>query len=265
MTTTTAAAPSSLARLLGVGCTFGDRVALADVDLEVCSGALTVVAGPNGAGKSTLLEVVAGVREPSSGTRSTTSTIAFVPQRTSIPDGLPVTVRDVVTVGAWGRVGRWRPLDRRARAVGPLGVLGQHGPRQRRRRVLGGGVVGGHALLEQGRHGGVRPVFGQQGRGGPGGGGRGFGGGGGGRGGGGQGFGGGGEAFGDGGGGGYGGRGGGGGGRGGDVRQGRGDEADAAAGRPGLAGGLTQPTTSTTPMYSSSSATPTDRCCTALK
>ncbi|ROS52548.1 zinc ABC transporter ATP-binding protein AztA [Frigoribacterium sp. PhB24] len=117
MTTITAAAPSSPARLLGVGVSFGERVALTDVDLDVPAGALTVVAGPNGAGKSTLLEVVAGVRVPTSGTRTAASTIAFVPQRTSIPDGLPVTVRDVVTVGAWGRVGRWRPLDRRARAA----------------------------------------------------------------------------------------------------------------------------------------------------
>ncbi|WP_054147124.1 zinc ABC transporter ATP-binding protein AztA [Frigoribacterium sp. RIT-PI-h] len=117
MTTTTAAAPTTLVRLLGVGVSFGERTALADVDLDVPAGAVTVVAGPNGAGKSTLLEVVAGVRPPTSGTRSVTATIAFVPQRTSIPDGLPVTVRDVVTVGAWGRVGRWRPLDRRARAA----------------------------------------------------------------------------------------------------------------------------------------------------
>jgi zinc/manganese transport system ATP-binding protein len=117
MTTNAAAARTTPARLLGVGVAFGERTALADVDLDVPAGAVTVVAGPNGAGKSTLLEVVAGVRRPTSGTRSVTATIAFVPQRTSIPDGLPVTVRDVVTVGAWGRVGRWRPLDRRARAA----------------------------------------------------------------------------------------------------------------------------------------------------
>ncbi len=109
--------PSSLARLRGVGVSYGDRVALADVDLDVPAGAVTVVAGPNGAGKSTLLEVVAGVRPPTSGTRAVTATAAFVPQRTSVSDRLPLTVRDVVSVGAWGRVGRWRPLDRGARAA----------------------------------------------------------------------------------------------------------------------------------------------------
>lgn len=117
MTTITAAAPSSLARLRGVGVAFGDLVALADVDLEVVAGALTVVAGPNGAGKSTLLEVVAGVRPPTSGMRAATTAAAFVPQRTSVSDRLPVTVRDVVTVGTWGRVGRWRPLGRPDRAA----------------------------------------------------------------------------------------------------------------------------------------------------
>jgi zinc/manganese transport system ATP-binding protein len=159
MTTTTATAPSSLARLRGVGVSYGDRVALADVDLDVPAGELTVVAGPNGAGKSTLLEVVAGVRQPSTGTRTAATTIAFVPQRTSIPDRLPVTVRDVVTVGAWGRVGRWRPLDRRARdavdqALDRLDVADlAHRPfaalsgGQRQRTLLAHGLARGADLL----------------------------------------------------------------------------------------------------------------------
>ncbi|NRD25019.1 zinc ABC transporter ATP-binding protein AztA [Frigoribacterium sp. VKM Ac-2836] len=156
---TTAAALSSLARLRGVGVSFGDRVALTGVDLDVPGGTLTVVAGPNGAGKSTLLEVVAGVREPTSGTRTASTTIAFVPQRTSVPDGLPVTVRDVVTVGAWGRVGRWRPLDRRARAAVDEALERLHvadlAPRsfaalsggQRQRALLAHGLARGADLL----------------------------------------------------------------------------------------------------------------------
>jgi zinc/manganese transport system ATP-binding protein len=159
MTSTAATVPSSLARLRGVGVSYGDRVALVDVDLDVPAGELTVLAGPNGAGKSTLLEVVAGVRRPTTGTRTAAATIAFVPQRTSIPDRLPVTVRDVVTVGAWGRVGRWRPLDRRARgavdealdrldvadlAHRPLAALSGG---QRQRTLLAHGLARGADLL----------------------------------------------------------------------------------------------------------------------
>jgi len=38
-----------------------------------------------------------------------------VPQRAAVSELLPVTVRDVVTVGAWGRLGAWRRLDAVAR------------------------------------------------------------------------------------------------------------------------------------------------------
>ncbi|WP_240694911.1 zinc ABC transporter ATP-binding protein AztA [Cryobacterium sp. SO1] len=96
---------------------FGGRRALAGVDLDVLPSSLTIVTGPNGAGKSTLLEVVAGTREPSSGTRSATSAVAFVPQRTAVSDRLPLTVRDVVVVGAWGTAGRWRSLGTESRVA----------------------------------------------------------------------------------------------------------------------------------------------------
>ena len=39
---------------------YGDRVALADVDLEIPTGSLLAVIGPNGSGKSTLLKTIAG-------------------------------------------------------------------------------------------------------------------------------------------------------------------------------------------------------------
>jgi zinc/manganese transport system ATP-binding protein len=98
--TTASAVPLSLR---GAGVDFDGRPALDGVDLDLHRGALTVVAGPNGAGKSTLLEVIAGTRPLSRGTRSGSPVTAFVPQRAAVSDRLPVTVRDVVTVGTWGR------------------------------------------------------------------------------------------------------------------------------------------------------------------
>ena len=94
---------------------FSGREALCRVDLDVLPGEVTVIAGPNGAGKTTLLEVIGGTRLPTAGTRTATDSIAFVPQRTAVSDRLPVTVRDVVTVGAWRRSGPWRRLDADAR------------------------------------------------------------------------------------------------------------------------------------------------------
>ncbi len=110
-------ADPTAARLTSIHVSFEGRAALSAVDVDVRAGALTVITGPNGAGKSTLLEVLAGTRVPASGTRSVSGAIAFVPQRAAIPMRLPVTVNDVVSVGTWGRLGPWRPMDSTARAL----------------------------------------------------------------------------------------------------------------------------------------------------
>ena len=47
---------------------FGDRLALAGVDLEVGDGQVVLLTGPNGAGKTTLLRILATVLKPTAGT-----------------------------------------------------------------------------------------------------------------------------------------------------------------------------------------------------
>jgi len=47
---------------------FGDRLALAGVDLEVGEGQVVLLTGPNGAGKTTLLRILATVLKPTAGT-----------------------------------------------------------------------------------------------------------------------------------------------------------------------------------------------------
>ncbi|MBM7026446.1 zinc ABC transporter ATP-binding protein AztA [Clavibacter zhangzhiyongii] len=157
MPSATTTAPAASLRAARVD--FGDRRALDGVDLDVRRGAVTVIAGPNGAGKSTLLEVIAGTRPLTSGTRTAADPAAFVPQRAAVPDGLPVTVRDVVTVGAWGRTGRWRRLDAEARravddALDRLGLIPLAGQGfaalsggQRQRALLAQGIARGAGLL----------------------------------------------------------------------------------------------------------------------
>lgn len=151
--------PPPAVALRGIRVDFGDRRALDGVDLDLLPGTLTVIAGPNGAGKSTLLEVVAGTRAPAAGTRSAADRAAFVPQRAAVSDRLPVTVRDVVTVGAWGRSGRWRRLDADARravddALDRLGLIPLAAQAfaalsggQRQRALLAQGLARGADLL----------------------------------------------------------------------------------------------------------------------
>ncbi|WP_237689043.1 sulfate/molybdate ABC transporter ATP-binding protein [Cellulomonas fulva] len=52
----------------GVHRSFGDFVALDDIDLEVRPGGLTALLGPSGGGKSTLLRIIAGLDYPDRGT-----------------------------------------------------------------------------------------------------------------------------------------------------------------------------------------------------
>jgi len=147
----TPVAAGPLARLTNIHVAFDGRDALCDVDLEISPGVLTVIAGPNGAGKSTLLEVVAGTREQGSGDRSVSGAVAFVPQRADIPPRLPVTVRDVVSVGAWGRLGWWRRIDADARRLidRSLERLGVEGLASTPFTALSGGQQQ-RALLAQG-------------------------------------------------------------------------------------------------------------------
>jgi len=109
--------PGASVEVRGLTVRHGAHAALVEVDLVVEPARLLVLTGPNGSGKSTLLEVLAGVRRPTSGqVRRAAASVAFVPQRTAVPDHLPVTLHDVVTMGVWGGLGPWRRVGREARA-----------------------------------------------------------------------------------------------------------------------------------------------------
>lgn len=103
---------------------YGGVTALADSDFAIPAAGSTAVIGPNGAGKSTLLSIVAGIEDIAGGTlvvlngppAEMRGRVAFVPQATKVNDVLPVTVREVVSMGRYaslGFVGRWSVTDRR--------------------------------------------------------------------------------------------------------------------------------------------------------
>ena len=60
-------AAGALLALRGVSKRFGDKQALAGVDLDLRSGEVHVVCGENGAGKSTLMNIIGGILQPDEG------------------------------------------------------------------------------------------------------------------------------------------------------------------------------------------------------
>ncbi len=90
---------------------YGAIHAIGDLSLELPTGSSVAIIGPNGSGKSTLLKVIAGVIEPTSGSLDTHGAApAIVLQSTDVDDGVPLTVRDVVTMARYPRLGLLRRL-----------------------------------------------------------------------------------------------------------------------------------------------------------
>lgn len=95
---------------------YGDTIALDSSTFAIPAGRVTAVIGPNGSGKSTLLNAIAGLVEPLAGSIEVPARsdgrrrIAYVMQTTKINDALPVSVREVVTMGRYAGVGAYRPL-----------------------------------------------------------------------------------------------------------------------------------------------------------
>jgi ABC-2 type transport system ATP-binding protein len=69
----------------GLSKSFGERVALRDVSLDVGAGELLAVLGPNGAGKTTLLSILAGITKADSGRiTSANGDVGWVPQQAGL-------------------------------------------------------------------------------------------------------------------------------------------------------------------------------------
>lgn len=110
--------------------------ALEEVSLRVESGERLGILGPNGGGKSTLLKLLLGLLTPDRGTirvlglspreAQRSGAIGYVPQRAEIEMAMPLSVRDVVTLGAAWRSSPFRrvPREVRDRVDRLLGLVG---------------------------------------------------------------------------------------------------------------------------------------------
>lgn len=90
--------------------------ALWDISLEVPPGKIVGIIGPNGAGKSSFIKTVLGFIRPLSGhvliggepLTKARQRVAYVPQRSSVDWDFPITVRELVLMGRYGKLGLFR-------------------------------------------------------------------------------------------------------------------------------------------------------------
>lgn len=111
------------------------------------AGSLTAVVGPNGAGKSTLFKALMGEECQIEGRIDFGSLkrtdFGYLPQATSLERQFPLTVADVVLLGAWRRTGPFRAITRSiARdAAAALSAVGLDGFERRNIGSLSGGQL----------------------------------------------------------------------------------------------------------------------------
>lgn len=93
-----------------------DRLAVRDVSGVFKRGSMTALVGPNGAGKSTLVKGIMGQISPVRGhirlSVDARKYMACMPQADAMDRTFPITVYDLVALGAWRRVGAWRGFGR---------------------------------------------------------------------------------------------------------------------------------------------------------
>lgn len=114
-------------RVEGVTVSYGDVLALDRADLVLSAGVVCGLVGMNGSGKSTLLKTIVGTIRPDSGTvrigdedparARRSGRVAYVPQSEAVDWAFPLSVRDVVMTGRYGRLGPTRRPRAADRAV----------------------------------------------------------------------------------------------------------------------------------------------------
>lgn len=117
-----------------------DRLAVRDVSGVFEHGSMTAIVGPNGAGKSTLIKGILGQISPVRGhirlAKDAREHMACMPQADTLDKSFPITVYDLVAMGAWRRVGAWRGFSK-AEHVRVMAALGQVGLADFGSRIIG--------------------------------------------------------------------------------------------------------------------------------
>lgn len=144
-----ASTPAPAVEVHDLTVSYDKRPVLWNVDLALPEGELIGIIGPNGAGKSTFLKALLGLIPAESGwvrffgepLAARRRDVGYVPQRESVDWDFPVTVRDVVLMGTYGRLGWFRRPGREEREIADRAIeqVGLTPFRERRISDLSGG------------------------------------------------------------------------------------------------------------------------------
>jgi ABC-type Mn2+/Zn2+ transport system ATPase subunit len=114
-------APKTIIKCEDLTVAYGREVILHEVNLDIPSGVFLPIIGPNGSGKTTLLRAILGLLKPRGGRIITPfhrSPPGYVPQQKAIDPLYPVSVRQIVMMGMYPKLGWWRrPNNKEKKAV----------------------------------------------------------------------------------------------------------------------------------------------------
>ena len=119
------AARAAAVSLRGAAFGYAGRTRVAGLTLDIEPGSAVALIGPNGSGKSTLLRGILGLAELTAGEVEVLGTspararrlIGTMPQTDTRSTELPLSLRQVVTMGLYRRLGALRPVGRDGRAT----------------------------------------------------------------------------------------------------------------------------------------------------
>jgi zinc transport system ATP-binding protein len=154
-------------RFEGVWFGYGRADVLEDLTLDIAPGTFTALIGPNGAGKTTFLRLLLGLEKPRTGRVRVFGRppgarglrIGYVPQRTGVPEGFPLSVEEAVLMGRYAVVGWGRRPGRADRAAARTALarvnladaagrrFGELSGGQQRRALIARALVGEPRLL----------------------------------------------------------------------------------------------------------------------
>lgn len=117
------------------------------LNAEIPNNALLALMGANGAGKSTLLKALMGELKPLAGSIHLNGMvhhdIAYLPQRSSLEQSFPMSVRDCVAMGLWQHIGSFGLVTKSQQNLidQALAVVGLSGVSQNNLSSLSGGQM----------------------------------------------------------------------------------------------------------------------------